>query len=424
MSLRSRLGALQEREFRLLWLGRTASSVGDSLMPVAFAFAVLEVSSIKVLGLSMALFTVSRVVFTLAGGVWADRLPRRQVMVAADVIRAAGQATLAVLLISGHAESWQFVVNSVLFGAASAFFGPASTSLVKDVISAARLQQANALLSISQSASGTVGPALAGLIVVAVGPGWAFAVDAASFVVSAAFLLALRLRPRQRRAEKQAFLADLAEGWREVVSRSWLWVSLIAFSIGNLGLAAFFVLGPLVAQDELGGASRWGLIVAAGSAGGLVGGLIALRWSPVRPVLPSYVLMVFVVGALVALAAPAPVGVIAIANALGFLSIALGNALWETVLQQHIASSVLARVSAYDWLVSLIFMPLGFTLAPPLAEAVGVRETLLGAAALVAAANVLALLVPSIRELRRTDDVPTEAPDLSFERPSPVAILD
>ena len=424
MSLRSRLGALQQGDFRLLWLGRTASALGDSLMPVAFAFAVLEVSSVKVLGLSMALFTASRVAFTLAGGVWADRLPQRSVMVAADVVRAVAQGTLAVLLISGDAEGWQFVVSSVFFGAASAFFLPASTSLVKEVTRPALLQQANALLSISQSASWIFGPALAGIIVATSSPGWAFAIDALSFVVSAGFLLALRPHARRERPERQAFFADLAVGWREVRSRTWLWVSLITFSIGNLGLAAFSVLGPLVARDELGGAGRWGLIVACGSVGGLVGGLIALRWRPLRPLIPSYVLMLFLSATLVALGIPAPFVVIAVANGLAFMSIAFGNTLWETVLQQQISSDVLARVSAYDWLVSLIFLPLGYALTPPLAEAVGVNETLIAAAVLVGLVNVGALAVPSIRHLRRLDEPVAEPPELAFERPAPVAILD
>jgi len=192
ISLRERAGALSERPFRLLWLGQTTSAIGDVMVGVALAFAVFEIGGgAAQLGLVLASLTVGRMAFVLVGGVWADRLPRRLVMLSCDAIRAVVQAFVAVALLNGAAEIWMLAVTSFVFGAASAFFLPAATGLVPQTISAGRLQQANALLALSRSSVQVVGPAVSGLIVVAAEPGWVFAIDALSFVASAAFLSVL-----------------------------------------------------------------------------------------------------------------------------------------------------------------------------------------------------------------------------------------
>jgi MFS family permease len=164
----SRLGALQEAQFRLLWLGQTASAVGDSLVFVALPFAVLQTGGgATELGLVLAAFTLARAGFIVVGGVWADRLPRRFVMLTCDAVRAVVNAFVAVALLTGAMEVWMFVVSSTLFGAAQAFFGPASTGLVPSTISRDHLQQANALLQLSQSITNVFGPAVSGVLVAA-----------------------------------------------------------------------------------------------------------------------------------------------------------------------------------------------------------------------------------------------------------------
>ncbi len=162
LSLRGRLGALDERPFRLLWLGQSASAIGDALVPVALAFTVLGDldGSAGDLGLVLASFTLSRVLFILVGGVWADRLPRRMVMLVCDVVRAVAQAFVAAALLTGVLEIWMLAAASAVVGGTAAFFGPASTGLIPETVSRARLQQANALMSLSQSATSVFGPAL------------------------------------------------------------------------------------------------------------------------------------------------------------------------------------------------------------------------------------------------------------------------
>src|SRR4051812_34348235 len=215
MRVSTRFGPLAERPFRLLWLGRTGSSVGDSLVVVAIPFAVLRIGGHATgLGVVLAAYTIGRAGFIIAGGVWADRLPRRAVMIAADLVRFGTQATTAAMLFTHTLHVWEFALLQGTMGAAGGFFGPASTALVPRTVSAGRLQQANALLSLSQSASNVFGPAASGAIVATAGPAWVFVIDAGSFLFSVAFLLALRVEDQVAAAGKR-FWHDLADGGHE-----------------------------------------------------------------------------------------------------------------------------------------------------------------------------------------------------------------
>jgi MFS family permease len=404
--LRSATDALSERDFRLLWLGQTGSAIGDSLVGIALTFAVLQLTgSAGDLGLVLAAFAVPRVVLTLAGGVWSDRLPRQAVMVACDLLRAGAQAVVSTLLITGNAEIWHLLAFAFVMGSASAFFTPASIGLMPQIVSPGRVQQANALVSISQSAAHIFGPLVAGLIVVTIGAGWAFAIDGVSFLVSAGFLLAMRVPPRDVPPRK-AFVTELADGWREVTARSWVVACILTFSVSNVALAAFQVLGPLIAQEKLGGAAAWGVIGAGAAVGGIAGGAVALRWKPERPLIPAFVVMLIAQLELLLLIPPFPALVIAMGAFLTVGSIVISNTLWDTMLQQHIPRDAISRVSSYDWMVSLIFQPLALAAMGPLAEGIGITETLLIATGIGLLANSAVLLVPSVRNLRRREDAP------------------
>ena len=397
----STAGVLEEREFRLLWLGQATSALGSSLVPVALAFAVIDLTgSASALGLVLSAALVSRIVLLLVGGVVADRLPREDVMLAADLLRTASQGVVAVLLITGNARVWELVVLIALFGAGDAFFAPASTGLVPETVRADRLQQANALMSLSRSVALVAGPTISGLLVAGIGPGWVFAIDAATFAVSSGSLACLRLPKSVSEAPRTTALVELRDGYREVRSRTWVWATVVRFSISNLAIAPLFVLGPFVAEESLGGARAWGLIGTAGGIGAVLGDAAALRFRPRRPLL---------VGGLAAslwalepavLALPFPTAVIAVAAALGFAGSGLSNALWFTALQERIPRQALSRVSSYDWLGSIAFQPAGFALAGPLAAAIGVSATLLASAAVQASACLAVSLTPSVRGLR------------------------
>jgi MFS family permease len=409
--LSGRLGALQERPFRMLWLGRTSSLLGDALVPVALAFAVLQEldGSAGELGLVLGAFSLSRVAFTLAGGVWADRLQRRLLMIACDVVRAAVELFTFAMLVAGAMELWMFAVTAALFGAASAFFGPASTGLIAETVSRARLQQANALVSLSESAAKISGPAVSGVLVAAVGPAWVFALDGVTFLASAAFLLGLRI-PRRLPPPRQHFLRDLAVGWKGLIERRWLWTSLLAVSVANLCNAGFYVLGPVVFAAELGGAADWGLALAVAACGQLAGSAVALRFRPARPIRATFFTYAPMALPPLTLIAPLPPIVVGAAAGVMLAGIVIGNAIWDATLQEQIPGEMLARVDSYTWLVSLVFTPLGLALAGPAAEAVGTDRVLVAAAVITVLAYAAGFAVSSARNLRRMDAAPTPVP--------------
>jgi MFS family permease len=392
--------ALGERQFRRYFVGQTTSYLGDGLLPVAISFAVLDLTgSASDLGLVLAARMVPVVLFLLVGGVWADRLPRHLVMLASDVVRGAVQALLAVLLLTGTAELWHLLVLQALYGVGEAFMRPASTGLLPSIVGAERLQQANSLLAASVNSAYIVGPAVAGVIVAAAGAGTAIAIDAASFAVSTVSLALLRVPPAAKRAERLPFLDDLRAGWREFASRTWLWASVAVASLVLLSVVApLMVLGPVVADRELGGAKAWGAIAAATGIGALTGSLVAARLRPRRPILAFAVLLTGDALLALALALTFPVPVIAV---LGFVAGSMegfAEVVWISALQRRIPPAALSRVSAYDTLGSFVFMPVGFAVAGPVADAVGLEAALAGIAVCAVVLPLTLVAVPGVRK--------------------------
>jgi predicted MFS family arabinose efflux permease len=412
------LGPLSEPQFRLLWIGQSASAVGDGLTFLAIAFAVLHIGGKATdLGLVFAAFFAAYVSFVLVGGVWADRLPRQLVMVAADLVRGVVQVIIGLLLLTGSAQVWQVAIGVAVYGAASAFFQPASTGLVPQTVSPGRLQQANALMSISRNAASILGPPISGLIVAFAGTGAVFLIDAATFGISAISLLLLRPVERTSPAERRPFLAELAGGWREVLARPWIAAALVLFGISNASGAAFSILGPVIANAQLGGAAAWGLILTGGAIGGLLGGLFALRIRPRRPLLVGFAGMSLIALEPLSLVGPAPVLLIAGAMLLGFGAGELANTWCFTMLQQHVPEHARSRVSSYDSLVSFIFQPLGFLAVGPLSQEFGPTATLIGAASLILLADITVTLLPSIRSVTWVTE---ELPVSSASSPPPM----
>jgi MFS family permease len=371
--------------------------MGDALVfPVALAFAVLSVDpSATALGGVLAATTLSRVAFTLVGGVVADRLPRRAVMLASDLIRAAVQAFTAAMLFSHHMTLPLFLVVGVISGAASAFFGPAADGLVPQTVSAANLQPANALLGITRNALNVFGPALSGALVALAGAGWVFAIDSASFAASALFLVQLKVRTHLR-SEPSRFFQQLRDGFHEVTSRAWVRAPIIGFAISNFCFAAFIVLGPKIFLDHFDGAGDWGIVSACGAIGGILGGLASVRFRPRHPLSAGFFACMLIAVPIASLAGPLPVAAVAASWALGLGAVALCNTWWETTLQRDIPESVYARVRSYDILVSFVFMPLGFVVFPLLARGLGYEQTLLAAAVVTAATNLVVAFVPGV----------------------------
>jgi MFS family permease len=400
--LPDRLGALGERNYRLLFTGQALSQLGDQMTPVAISFAVLDQGgTARQIGLVLGAGTASMVVLLLLGGAVADRLPRRLVMLTADGLRFVVQAVASLLLLSGHWQVWQLAALEALWGVGAAFFNPALTGLLPQLLKGERLVQGNALQNLSWSLGAVIGPAFAGVLVAAGGAGTAVAVDAATFVLSASNLARLRLPSELAMQDtRTTMLSDLRAGWQAFSSRRWLWAIVIEFSLWHLLVfAPFIVLGAVIAKTRLGGAPAWGLILSAFGTGALGGGLIALRWRPRRPLLAAtlatlgFVPLPALIGDAVPLTAIVPVAFVAGA---GF---AVFGTQWDTTLQRHIPNEVLSRVSAYDWLGSTALLPIGYVIAGPIADRVGIPAALWGSSVFMAVAVGAVLLLPEVRNL-------------------------
>jgi predicted MFS family arabinose efflux permease len=398
--MRRGLDVLHERDFRLVYGAQVVSLLGDGIIPVALAFAVLDLTgSATDLGLVLAARTVPMVLSLLAGGVLADRASRRRVMVSADLVRLVSQGLLGVLLVSGAAHLWEIALLQAILGAATGFFNPASSGLIPQVVSSERLQDANALRGVAMAIGGIAGPVVAGLLVATVGSGEALLADAATFGVSALLLAGLHVEEHAVEGPRAGFLTDLREGWREMRSRTWAWTVVAAFSLVNLLVAPFYVLGPLVARRELGGAAAWAGILAARGAGEVLGAIVSLRVRPARPLLVAVLAcgLGFIPTMLLAAGASAPL--IAAGAVVSGAGVMVFNTLWETTMQSQIPPAALSRVSAYDWFGSLTFQPLGLALAGPLADELGIATTLWAAAVLELSLIASLLLVRDVRRL-------------------------
>jgi MFS family permease len=392
-------GVLREGPFRLLFAGRAISSLGDRLVPVALAFAVLDLTgSVTDLGLVIAAQTTPLILLVLFGGVWADRLPRQRVMLASDCVRAVAQATSAALLLTGSAHIWQLMVLQALYGGAEAFFGPASTAVVAQTVGEEELQPANAMLGLADNAASIAGPALAGVIVATASPGWGLAFDAATFLASGAFLLALRIAPAKIEPRRST-LTELREGWRAFSSRRWMWASVLFFTLYiALVYDPWQVLGPAVAREHLGGAAAWAAISASLGAGAVMGGLLGLRWRPRLPLRLAFLMFVVTGPALLALlGAHAPLAAIIPMAILDGAAASLFNTWWFTAQQTEVPAAELSRVSSWDYLGSLAFEPAGLVVVGPVAGVIGVSGTLYGAAGIGVLLAVAVLLVPEVR---------------------------
>ena len=379
------------------------STIGDNFTTVALAFAVLVLTgSVTDVGMVLAARTIPLVLFLTVGGVWADRLPRRLVMASSNVVRAASQGVLALLLITGTARLWEMIVLMTLHGVASAFFVPASTAIVPETVSSEDLQQANGMLSTAQNVAALAGAALGGVVVSVWGAGWAIAGDSACFVLGALLLLALRSRRARSASDRSRFLADLMAGWDEVTSRSWLLACIVCFGMFQFSfLAGLYVLGPVVAHRSLGGPASWAAMVAAFGLGGLLGGVVAMRFTSARPLLWSVLVLLAAVPALVLLALAAPVTVQVLCEGIAGVAVTYSTAAWITCLQEHIPAQFLSRVVAYDSVGSIALRPLGMLAMGPLATVIGVSSALVAAAVVVTASCTIVAALPDVRGRRR-----------------------
>jgi MFS family permease len=397
--------ALRERNFRYLFAARAISFFGTNLAPIAVAFAVLGLTnSATDVGLAFAAWTLAQVSTLLVGGVVGDRLPRQLVMIVSDSANCVVRTAMGLLLVTGNAQVWQLIALQAVGGCATAFYSPASSGLVPQTVRAESLQQANALVNIARYAAFPLGAAVGGTIVATIGAGYALLLDGATYATSAALLTRLRLAVANRTAAARNFARELAEGWRAFTEHTWVWLITIWIALYFLiTYAPFFVLGPYVAKQSMGGAGAWATVVTGEAIGALAGGLVALRYQPNRSLI--VIALLFTVTAIqsVLLAVTAPFEVIAVAAALAGFAFSFGSIVYETAIQRRIQPDKLARVSAYGWMGAMVFLPAGYALAGPVASAIGLSTTLWIGAVWIVVTTVAICSVPSVRDFRMGD---------------------
>jgi hypothetical protein len=390
---------LRDRNFRLLFTGRVIDGLGDSVSPAALTLAIV-IATRSSAGLAVVLVCalLPKVALLPLGGVAADRLGPRRVALAAALVSGGAQLCIGLLLIAGHIDLLLIAMAAAVKGVASAFDSPATLPLVAGTTDDDGRQAANALMGIAGSATSLAGPALAGVLIFTAGAGWAFVLDAATFGASALTLALIRVRPVHVPA--QTLREDLAAGWAEVRARTWYWTSLIGHATWNFAAGMLATTGPLIAVTELGGKTVWLAALQASAAGYLAGAFIAGRTRVSRAILAGNIALMSFAVPLVLFAVAAPAWAVVTAYGLAMACLGFLNPVWETAVQQEIPAAVLARVSAYDWLVSLGAMPLGYALGPILGREWGYTWPLTGAAILVVITLAVPVSLPDVRNLR------------------------
>ena len=401
MTWRESLAPLGDRRFRFFFASRAVNLWGTTMAPIALAFAVLAVEdSASALGQVLAARSIPMVLFLLLGGVLADRLGRRRVVQVSNAVSVVSQALAAWLVITGQAELWHLIVIEAVNGTSSAASFPAMQGMVPQLVPRPQLQSANVLLSMARGALFAVGPTTAALLVVAVGPGWALAVDAATWLVAMVLLVPVRL-PRRTGERSTGIVGDLREGWTYFRTTTWLWVVVLAFGALNVIWSGIWhTLGPVVAKHTI-GVAGWGYVLSAQAVGLLVASVVLLR-ATVRYPLRAGMLgcMAFAVPLLLLGLEPALVPLVA-AMFLSGAGIEVFNLGWNLAMQENVPDQMLSRAYSYDALGSFVAIPVGQLLAGPLAEWFGPRPVLVASGIAYAALCLLTLASPSVRNLER-----------------------
>jgi MFS family permease len=389
------LTSLLAGRFGWFFAGRTVDLFGSSMTTVALSLAVLQASgSAADLGLVLAANMVPMLVLLLVGGVLADRMSRRRLLISANVISGIGMAVAAAVLITGHYRLGVIAGLSLVTGAASAFTSPALRGIVPELVADHDLQRANALLASSRNAVRIIAPTVAGLLTATVGGGWALAADALSYLVAAALFLRL---PTSAAPAGRPMWRDLVHGWVTFRSLHWVALTSVSFALVNaLNVGPWNILGPLLVSGH-DGALGWGAVLSVRAAGLLLMSVLATRLVLRHPLRTGRLLGTLSALPLLALGLSGQAGVVAAAAFVGGIGFTVSGITWDTALQARVPRDSLSRVAAYDDLFSYLAIPLSQLAVGPLAGAMGAARVALICGVGFVGASLLPLLSRDVR---------------------------
>lgn len=389
---------LRCRRFRRYFVGQTLSLIGDGLVPLTIAFAALEVGGPGALGLVLAANRIPIALLVLFGGVLGDRWNRRVVMISADVLRCATQLTTGLLLLSGQANVLALVALQGLAGAGTAMFIPSAQGLVPSLVPESMLQRANAVIGIAGNTTKLASISAAGVLVATVGPGVALLLDAGTFAASACSLALLRLPAAVQRVGRASVWVDVRDGARRVIGEPWL-RALIGYSalLQAVVIGPHMVAGPLLAAEAYAGAGAWATIGVVQAVGSILGGAVALRWQPRRPLLAALGAGLLMVPYLVVFAAEGPLWLVAsLAAGVGAQG-AFYLAVQATTVHQRVPEAERSRVFAWTQLGNLVLLPMSLAVTGPLAAGAGARSVLWFGAVWLVVSTVLVMSTRAVR---------------------------
>ncbi|MBM3635265.1 MAG: MFS transporter [Actinobacteria bacterium] len=395
------VGCLREQSFRLLFSSQLLSAVGDAVASVAVPFAIIALGGgAGDIGLVLGARAVPLVLFLLIGGVWADRMSRRTVMISSDAVRAGCQATFTAILLLGVGGVPAIVAITFVYGTAEAFFRPALSGILPQSVSPGRLQEAYGLIAMTPAVGMLAGGILGGTAVALISPAGAIALDAVTFAVAIVLLSFARFRVVAMAERGRSFLHDLRDGWDAFRRRTWLVVVVLGESFyALLVMPAIFVAGPLIAEEYLDGAASYAAIVSAFGLGFVTGGLIVARLTPRRPLVLAYAVTMPFVGTFIALSVPAPTAVIAACAWLGGTVIIISGSLLETTITRQVTPDLRSRVGSFRALGSQVCQPIGFGIAGVIIAGIGLSGMMWLAVAAVFANVAMVLATPSVRAM-------------------------
>lgn len=398
--------SLRQPSFAFLWSGQTISRLGDHLYRVALAWWVLQITgSAAAMGTVLIFSSVPMLIFILVGGVAVDRFPRARVMFLSDIGRGATVGVITLLAVNHTLEIWHIYAASIILGFVSAFFQPAYVAIIPDIVPSTGRPSANSLTALSGQLTGILGPAIGAFIVASNGTAGAFALDAASFAISAACLLPiLRVQsamPAVPRRRTNA-LHDFREGWRAVISVPWLWLTIFLAALMNLTEAGPYSVGlPFLVKTHLNNdVQALGLLYSAGSLGSVLAALwLGHQTALHRRGIIGYIGLVLWGLLTTALGLPLGLPILLTASFIVGASVNVFNLIWYNALQEMVPHDLLGRVSSIDYLGSFVLLPIGFGVAGWAIDLVGAPTVLIVGGIVTALLALIGLAQPSIRNL-------------------------